>query len=173
MIPLNHKETSPVDVAGMMGSLGYKNRAKFLRRLEEWQELWGKIPLKFLEMLCIPKEDLHTVLEFDKQDYFEAVKHCKMPQYFQYRVMPAVYPVKKLPDGATEEQAAAYAVGFLRSQPGYIQQNGAWINYGGLRTLWINTDGTIKSSLYVPAILFEDNSITFKTQTMAGSVRIL
>ena len=44
MIPLNRKGMSPTDIAGMMNLFGYKNRSKFLRRLQEWQDLWGKIP---------------------------------------------------------------------------------------------------------------------------------
>jgi hypothetical protein len=156
----------------MMNVLGYGNRSKFLRRLQEWQDLWGKIPLIFLEMLAISKADILSVLEFDKQDFFETVKHANRPKCFQYRIIPAVYPVKRLPDGTTEAEAVLHAVTFLKSQPEHIQRSGAWINYGGLKTVFIDADGTMSTRLYVPAIVFQGPFAIFKTASMPCTVTL-
>ncbi|MGD0229111.1 MAG: hypothetical protein ABSC19_01980 [Syntrophorhabdales bacterium] len=167
------KKGLPVDLAKMMEAIGYRKRLKFLTRMKElWVNAQGKIPLKFLELLDITKEDLLWVLEFDKQDFRETLKDADKPEYFQYKIMPCVYPVEKLPEGISENEAVAYIIAFMQTQPEWVQKYGAHITYNGLKTLWIESDGSTSVSYYVPDIIFEGGYVIFKTQPMPGTVTI-
>ncbi|MGD0230162.1 MAG: hypothetical protein ABSC19_07375 [Syntrophorhabdales bacterium] len=137
----------------MMEATGYRKRLKFLNRMrEQWVQAQGRIPWKFMEFLNITKEDLLWVLDFDKEDFRDALKYANRPRYFQYRVMAAVYPIRRLPDNVTEEATVANAMAFLKTQPDYVQRTGAWINYRSLKTLFISSDGTTSVTYYVPDI---------------------
>lgn len=171
-LPVDRKGL-PVNLPEMMESIGYRKRLKFLNRMrEQWLNAEGKIPLKFLDFLNVTKEDLLSVIEFDKEDFYEALKYANRPRYFQFRVLAAVYPVKRLPENVTEQEAVLIAADFLKTQPDYIQKSGAWINYGGIKTLFINADGSTSVSYYAPAILFESGYVIFEAETMPGTVRL-
>lgn len=171
-LPVDRKGL-PLNLAAMMEATGYRKRLKFLNRmLEQWINCAGKIPIKFLEFIGITKKDLLWTLEFDKQDFFEALQHCNRPRHFQYKIMPCVYPVEKLPDGITEEAAVIYVMAFMKTKPEWVQQYGAHITYNGIKTLWIHSDGSTGMSLYVPAIVFEGPHVVFRTATVPGTVRL-
>ncbi len=141
-----------------------------MRRLQEWQNLRGKVPVRLFQLLNISESLLLCLLESDRKDFFEALKHANHPKYLQYRLAAGVYPIKRLPDGVTETEAVSIAVALLKTQPEHIQRGGAWINYGGLRTLFIDADGTTSATLYVPAVVVEGDIVMFKTTTMPGTV---
>ena len=50
LVPRNRKGT-PLTVNEWMEHIGYRNKAKFIRRLSQWTELRGLIPIKFLELI--------------------------------------------------------------------------------------------------------------------------
>lgn len=163
----------PVALPEMMTAAGYKKRLKFLTRMkEQWLHARGSIPLAFIEHLGICREDLLWMLEFDREDFCEALKHADHPRAFTYRIMPCVYPSVRFPKGISEQAAIDYVRDFMKGQPDYIQRSGAWFTYDGIKTVFILEDGGVDVDYYEPDIIFERGLVLFRSARIPGYVSI-
>jgi hypothetical protein len=166
LVPCNRKGT-PLAVNEWMDHMGYRNKAKFLRRLSEWTQLVGLIPLKFLELTGIKVDQLKAMLELDKLEYQQALKLAVSPRYFQYRVMACVYPVVRFPQGISEEDAIGLVQSFLKEK----KIPNANINYYLLKTIWVKPD-SYETVYYEPQMSIKREHISFETPCMPGSVSV-
>ena len=164
VVPRNRRGT-PLAVNEWMEHMGYRNKAKFLRRLSQWTELSGMIPLKFLGLTGIKVDELKAMLELDKLEYRQALKLAVSPRYFQYRIMACVYPVVRFPEGISEEDAIRLVQSFLIEN----KRPNACINYYGLKTVWVEPD-SYKSHYYEPCMIVKKEHVVFETVIMPGSV---
>jgi len=162
----------PQALPQIMETLGYKDKPKLLRRISQWLNLERKIPSEFLSSIGVTKDDLLWVLEFDKTDFYEALKDANRPKDFRYKVMPCVYAKKDFPIGTPEGEAIEYVRAFMKALPEYIQRYGASIAYHGLKTIWIESDNSVKVTYYIPEVIFERGYVIFKTQIMQGIVNL-
>jgi hypothetical protein len=162
----------PQSLPEIMETLGYKDKPKLLRRISQWLNLEGKIPLKFLSAIGITKDDLLWFLEFDKTDFYEALKNANRPKDFRYKIMPCVYAKEDFPIGTPEEAAIEYVRAFMKNQPEYIQKHGASIIYPDLKSIYIEHDGSVRVTYYVPEVVFKQGYVIFKTQIMQGTVNL-
>jgi len=168
LVPRNRKGT-PLAVNEWMEVLGYRNKAKFLRRVSEWTELHGLIPIKFLEVIGIEVDELKAMLELDKLEYRQALKLAVSPRCFQYRIMACVYPVVRFPEGISEQDAIKIVQVFLKENE--LQLPNACINYYGLKTIWVEPNSH-KIHCYEPSMIVKKEHVVFQTVIMPGSVRI-
>ena len=169
-VPQNGRGT-PGDIEQWLAIFHRTNKTKFLRRLHSWIDLEGKIPMKFMDLLGISGEDLFWILDFDKEDYHEALKCATRPKYFQYRAMPCVYPVVPLPADISEEDAVIYVREFMKGKPDYVRKVAACILYGGIKSVWV-TEGNSGVDTYEPEIVIEKDFVFLKQGDRPFSVRL-
>lgn len=88
-------------------ALGYTDHSfpKFKKRIETWQKLEGKIPVKYFEAIGVQPEVLAYVKELDIEEFEYALSLPLYPKNFIVRLMAAVYLPIILPDGTTESKA--------------------------------------------------------------------
>jgi len=92
------------------------------------------------------------------------------PTHFQYRVMACVYPIVRLPEGVSEEEAIRRAMEFIEKKnlnPRYPVA----INYPNLKTIWITHD-SYRTDYYEPRIKVTKRSISFPLAARPGTVTI-
>ena len=166
LVPCNRRGT-PLAVNDWMEFMGYRNKAKFLRRLSEWTELQGLIPIRFLKLIGVKVDELNAMLELDKLEYRQALNLAVSPRYFQYRVMACVYPRVRFDEGISEEDAIRTVQTFLKEN----DRPNAVVNYYLLKTIWIKPD-SYETIYYEPQMSIKREHISFETPAMPGSVRV-
>lgn len=87
--------------------LGYTDHSfpKFLKRIEAWQKLEEKIPVKYFEAIEVQPEVLAYVQELDKEEFEYALSLPTYPKNFVVRLMAAVFIPINLPENTTESEA--------------------------------------------------------------------
>ena len=98
-----------------MQDLNYTNPTRFLYALQQWINLNGQIPYRFLENIGTDIESLEKVLGEDFDAYESALANAVLPKQFQVRIFPCIYPVVDLPDYPSENQAVDYVIDFLNT----------------------------------------------------------
>jgi hypothetical protein len=88
-------------------AIGYAEHSfpKFLKRMEAWQNLKGKIPVKYFEAIGVQSDVLNYVQALDMEEFKFTLSLPIYPKNFIVRLMAAVYLPISLPDETSESGA--------------------------------------------------------------------
>ena len=159
---------SGLAVPELAEACGYKKMDKFKRHLEAWLKAERPVPGKFLGAIGIEPEMLCKVQVLDFDQWEEAVRIVTVPERFSVRLMPAVWQSVALPENLSEAQAISYVKEYSR-----LKNRQCRINYAGLRTVWIWSDGHLSNYYNWPNIEYRNRLVYFTTEaTRPGTTRL-
>lgn len=130
-------------------SIGYAENSfpKFLKRIEAWQKLDGKIPVKYFEEIEVQSEVLTYVQELDMEEFEYALSLPVYPKNFIVRTMPTVYIPVSLPDGTTESEAIEMVREYQEEW-----KSRCCIKIQHLKTIYIEPQHAIHTFTYAPIL---------------------
>ena len=136
--------------------IGYKNYAKFRRKLDKWTTLENPIPKKYFDAIGIAPNVLEFVVELDNQEYKNALLAPVSINNFVAKYMACIYMPQEIPSTTDELEAIQYVKKFQETT-----RILCWINIAGLKTISIKPDGTIFHSYVYPSIKIENGNYVF------------
>ena len=131
----------------IMASIGYRTLRKFTVHRKEWDELTGRIPVKYFSAIGVDLEVLRFTLELDQQEFDLALELPFSPKSYGIRLMPTVYHTMDFPSQTTEEQAIVILKDYSKNTRTYC-----FITVPDIKSVWVQPDGAVLTTLYRPEL---------------------
>lgn len=130
-------------------TLGYADHSfpKFLKRMEAWQKLEGKVPVKYFEAIGVQSDVLAYVQELDMEEFEYALSLPTYPKNFVVRIMAAIYLPVILPEGTTESDAIEIVREYQEEK-----KLRCCIKIQNLKTIYIEPEQGIHTITYPPIL---------------------
>lgn len=144
-------------VGKLIEACGYKNRAKFFRRREEWNNLRGQVSRAYFKAIGVKIAMLDFTLREDQDEYDIEAARLHFPDHYIMRLVPALYSRVELPGGTTEKEA----VEMVRAYHLDGRRPECCIPIPGIKTIWIRKDKSVSISRYRPRMEIKKDFILF------------
>lgn len=154
----------------IMEKVGMKNYAKFHRRRVEWDNLEGKIPLKYLEAIGVDMDVLSFCLELDNSEYLSVLSIERKVPFATARLGAFFYRNIRTPEGFTsEDDAIAYFNSFMLD-PNVLYTH-LWIYFPGIiRHTFLKGKGHTETSYYYPAFTVSNGMLQVKEKSASSGI---
>jgi hypothetical protein len=137
-------------------TLGYKNYTKFRRRVSEWLDLSGKIPLAFLDLISVSIAEIEAAVVLDVGEWQKQSGDLPTPKRFSVRLIPAVYKQESLPDDLTGAEATEF-VSLYAKDTGFR----CLISYGAIKSVYCEPDGRVWTAENAPMLTVNKKDVVF------------
>lgn len=141
----------------LMEALGRQNVAKVQRRRQEWIEGRGRIPLRFLDLICVDCSILQDAVKLDRKEYRAALASCPIPERVAIKWVPGVWVNLDVPDDIQDRHALQHFVESVARELG----RDVCANFSGLKTLYTTAAGKTFTTQFPPGFDVEPPYLTF------------
>ena len=129
--------------------VGYQDFDQFIKHRKLWHNFAKKIPISYLAAIGVKLEVLEFTVELDQNDYQNALKTTFYSESYIIQTRP-ISLSKPLPKNTPESEAIK-----LVKKEAIKRNTSCVINYPFLKTIFIDSDGSITTAYYQPEIKIE------------------
>lgn len=146
---LKYFEDQIPQIKKLAEKVGYKDFNQFIKHRKLWHDFQKKIPISYLKAIGIKLDVLEFTIELDQNDYQKALEIPLYPKSYMIQTRP--FPLnRRLPKKTSE----AKAIELVRKEA-ILEKKSCVINYPLLKKILIESDGSVKTTYYRPAIKIE------------------
>lgn len=163
-----NSDSNRIKIRELMYFCGYRDFEKFCLRRKEWDNLNREVPRVYLRAISAEPEMIFFTVRVDQEEYRKVLQVPRYPKAGIVRLMAGCYRDLKIPADTPEADA-------IIMMQKYSQKNKyqCCINYRDVITIWIEPDGEIQYTYYLPSFKLDKRYITFSTTNfMVGKVGI-
>lgn len=132
--------------------LDEKDITRLFKRIERWNRMETPIPMQYLEILKISKEQILIAIESDEESFRKAIKTKQFPDCFFANISSGVIRIG-LPEGTDEDEAIVIAASYTTDEP----IKARYICIKDLKTIVIEPDKSHYTLTYPPLVSFRNN----------------
>lgn len=128
--------------------------SKLFENIEKWNRIEIPIPIEYLDVLQITREQVFESLKADQNSFRNVVKMVHYPECFFANIYSGVIRVG-LPGGTDEKEATKIAANYQTDEP----IKGRYICIKDIKTIVIEPDKSHYTLTYPPILTFRNNTI--------------